>query len=96
MVSPVQLLDSASVAPRSTPARGIEYEQEEEGEIGMLDATLAPTDGKPLTDGTTASDGGLPMDTRSPSDGIICIQSMTSSDDILPSRGRQPSNDTTL
>ena len=69
LISPVQLLDSASAAPSPTPALRTEQEEEEEGEIGLLDASLAPTDSEPPTDGRTATDGGPPMDMRVSSDG---------------------------
>ena len=69
VISPVQLLDSTNAAPSPTPALRTEQEEEEEGEIELLDASLAPTDSEPPTDGRTATDSGPPMDMRVSSDG---------------------------
>lgn len=78
VVSPVQLVDSARAAPSPTPAL-VEHDEEEEGESGLLDASLVPTDREPPTDGRTVTDGGPPTDITAPSDGTTPSDSRTPS-----------------
>ena len=65
----MQLLDRARAAHNST--QELEIEQDEEGESGLLDASLAPTDSEPPTDEpptdiTAPSDGTTPSGSRVP------------------------------
>ena len=65
----MQLLDSARAAHSST--QELEIEQDEEGESGLLDASLAPKDSEPPTDEpptniTAPSDGTTPSGSRVP------------------------------
>ena len=52
----MQLLDSAT-APHSPTPELVEEDKEDEGESGLLDESLVPTDSEPPTDGRPATDG---------------------------------------